>query len=74
MRCMVRNKSTFYYASYIGETEIADEEHVLVKTTASLSPTFYGWIFEFAGRIRIVSPEHAKNELKAMVGRLQETL
>lgn len=25
MRCMVRNKSTFYYASYIGETEIADE-------------------------------------------------
>lgn len=25
MRSMVRNKSTFYYASYIGETEIADE-------------------------------------------------
>ena len=25
MRCMVRNKSKFYYASYIGETEIKDE-------------------------------------------------
>ena len=25
MRCMARNKSTFYYASYIGETEIIDE-------------------------------------------------
>ena len=25
MRCMVRNKSKFYYASYIGETEITDE-------------------------------------------------
>ena len=25
MRCMVRNKTTFYYASYIGETEIIDE-------------------------------------------------
>ena len=25
MRCMVRNKSKFYYASYIGETEIVDE-------------------------------------------------
>lgn len=25
MRCMVRNKTKFYYASYIGETEIADE-------------------------------------------------
>ena len=25
MRCMVRNKSEFYYASYIGETEIIDE-------------------------------------------------
>ena len=25
MRCMARNKSRFYYASYIGETEIIDE-------------------------------------------------
>ena len=25
MRCMVRNKSKFYYASYLGETEIIDE-------------------------------------------------
>ena len=25
MRCMVRNKSKFYYASYIGETEMIDE-------------------------------------------------
>ena len=25
MRCMVRNKSKFYYASYIGETEMTDE-------------------------------------------------
>ena len=26
MRCMARNKSKFYYAKYIGETEIIDEE------------------------------------------------
>ena len=25
MRCMVRNKSKFYYASYVGKTEILDE-------------------------------------------------
>ena len=25
MRCMVRNKTRFYYANYIGETEIVDE-------------------------------------------------
>ena len=25
MRCMTRNKTTFYYASHIGETEIIDE-------------------------------------------------
>ena len=25
MRCMVRNKKKFYYASYIGETEVIDE-------------------------------------------------
>ena len=25
MRCMARNKTKFYYASYIGETEVTDE-------------------------------------------------
>ena len=25
MRCMIRNKTEFYYASYIGETELTDE-------------------------------------------------
>ena len=25
MRCMVRNKTKFYYASYVGETELVDE-------------------------------------------------
>ena len=25
MRCMIRNKTRFYYASYMGETEITDE-------------------------------------------------
>ena len=25
MRCLTRNKSKFYYASYVGETEIVDE-------------------------------------------------
>ena len=26
MRCMARNKSKFYYASYLGKTEIIDED------------------------------------------------
>lgn len=38
-----------------------------VSTAIALSPTFYGWVFQFMGKIKIVSPERAVEEYKDMV-------
>lgn len=34
-----------------------DENHFSVKTRVSSSPTFYGWVFSFAGKVKITSPD-----------------
>ena len=48
--------------------ERTDEEHplstneliqILFIAEVSLSPTFFAWIFEFGGRIRICGPQNA---------------
>lgn len=48
-------------------TVIADDEHFYLTTEVSLSPTFYGWVFSFGGKIRLLSPERAVNEYAAML-------
>lgn len=37
-------------------TDIADQNHFVAHVNVSVSPTFFGWIFSFAGRITIISP------------------
>ena len=37
-----------------------DEEHFQFDADVSLSPTFFSWIFEFGGMIRILAPERVK--------------
>ena len=49
------------------ETEELSEEKFLAKVPVDLSPTFYGWVFQFGGGIRIIGPEEAVNEYKEMV-------
>lgn len=41
------------------ETEELSEETFLAKVPVDLSPTFYGWVFQFGGGIRIIGPEEA---------------
>ncbi len=48
-------------------TEVADEAHFRVKATVSLSPIFYGWLFGFGGKIRLVSPSHAVDAYRTML-------
>ena len=36
-----------------------DEDHFSFIAEVSLSPTFFAWIFEFGGRIRICGPQNA---------------
>ncbi|MBR3187792.1 MAG: WYL domain-containing protein, partial [Lachnospiraceae bacterium] len=36
----------------------------------SISPTFFSWVFQYNGRIRIVEPEIVTQEYAGMLGRL----
>lgn len=35
-----------------------DENSLDVTVTIHLSPTFYGWLFQFAGEMTVIAPEH----------------
>ena len=48
------------------ETEVLDEYTFTAKVTVCVSPTFYSWIFGFAGDIRILAPETARAEYQEM--------
>ena len=39
------------------ETEELSEDKFLAKVPVDLSPTFYGWVFQFGGGVKIVGPE-----------------
>ncbi|MDD4493401.1 MAG: WYL domain-containing protein [Eubacteriales bacterium] len=46
------------------KTKISDDKHFIVTVDISASPTFYGWLFIFAGRIRVLSPVEVIDEYK----------
>ena len=56
------------------ETEILDEDSFKVTAPISLSPTFYGWVFEFGGAIRILAPDEAKDAYREMVLKAADNL
>ncbi len=54
------------------QTSIIDEHSFKVTTQVSLSPTFFGWVFEFGGNIRILSPAEATQAYRDMIRRAAE--
>ncbi len=44
-----------------------DDKQFTVSVKVMLSPPFYGWLFEFSGRIRILSPDIAIDIYKQMM-------
>lgn len=48
------------------DTREWSENTFLLKVPVVLSPTFYGWVFQFAGKIVIRKPEEAVREYEAM--------
>ncbi len=44
-----------------------DMESFRLLATVSTSPTFYGWIFGFGGKVQILGPEKVKEEYKEMI-------
>ena len=51
-------------------TEVETKKHSDGTFTAcvsvELSPAFYGWVFQFAGKMRILAPEKAVDEYNKM--------
>ena len=50
-------------------TEVADEEHFIVRTTVSLSDVFFGWVFASGGKMRIISPPYAVEKFNELIGK-----
>jgi len=46
------------------ETRRNTEETFIAKVPATLSPTFYSWVFQFAGQMKIIGPEKAVEEFR----------
>ena len=72
VRLKCRNDLMKYIVDRFGddiEVKTADKDHVIVTAPVSLSPTFYGWIFQFAGGIKIISPKKAINTFNEMINK-----
>lgn len=44
-----------------------DDKHFTVSVKVRLSPPFYGWLFEFGGKIRLIAPDIAIDVYKKMM-------
>jgi predicted DNA-binding transcriptional regulator YafY len=48
-------------------TEIIDKNHFKAVTEICLSPTFYGWLFQFTGKMKLTAPAEAMKKYGAML-------
>lgn len=46
-----------------------DEEHFTITESVMACSTFYSWIFNYGGRIRIIAPERVKGEFAELIHR-----
>lgn len=49
------------------QTTQIDNKHFSATVTVSLSPTFYGWVFSFGGKMSLVSPKAAVDGFERML-------
>lgn len=50
------------------ETERKSENTFIAKVPATLTPTFYSWVFQFGGQMQILGPEIAVENYKKLLG------
>ena len=55
------------------DTKLIDKLTFKAKLVVSKSPTFFGWVFQFGGKIRILSPKSVKDEYDTMLTRALQT-
>ncbi len=49
------------------QTKVVDENHFIATVEVALSPNFYGWLFGFEDKIRLIGPEYVAEEYKALL-------
>ena len=45
-----------------------------VQTEVSASPTFFGWVFGFNGKVQILAPERVKEQYRQMIAKADEDM
>ena len=50
-------------------TEVVDYKHFRAEAEVSISRTFFAWVFQFSGGVRILGPEKVRKEYRAMLKR-----
>ncbi len=56
------------------ETDIYDENSFKLITEISVSPTFFGWVFGFGGKVDILGPENVKEQYINMIKSAEKKL
>ena len=46
-----------------------DENHFQIEVEVSVSPTFFAWVFEFGGKIKIISPKNVETRWQEMLAK-----
>lgn len=44
------------------KSEKVDDEHFIAYITTDISPTLFGWVVEYGGKIQITTPQNVKND------------
>ncbi len=56
------------------QTEIIDDNHFKVIVEVCVSPTFFGWVFQFAGKMKILEPCEVKKQFADMLNNSLEII
>lgn len=49
------------------KTRLIDETHFELIVEVSLSPTFFAWIIQYGGKIKVQAPEEATAQFQEMI-------
>lgn len=45
-----------------------------IQTEVSASPTFFGWVFGFGGKVQILGPKSVKEQYRQMIAKADEDM
>lgn len=49
------------------KTKVVDENHFIATVEVALSPNFYGWLFGFGNKIKLIGPEYVVEEYRRLL-------